>query len=86
MKRAVKTLYGKNEPPQWRKLLWRLHWALISLVVVVAFPNYFYFQVFVVGLGVGTIFALPLNERVTQMITGGRFAAYRAVLLWFQTR
>ena len=48
--------------------------------------KFFYFQVFAVGLGVGTIFALPLNERITLMITGGRIAAYRAVLLWFQTR
>jgi len=84
---AAKTLYGgKDEPPQWLKPLWRWHWALFLLVVVAVAAANFYFQIFVVGLKVGTILAWPLNALITLMLAGGGFAAWMAVLLWCEIR
>lgn len=84
---AAKTLYGgKDESPQGLKPLWRWHWALFLLVVVAVAAANFYFQIFVIGLKVGTILAWPLNALITLMLVGGGFSAWMAVLLWCEIR
>lgn len=84
---AAKTLYGsKDKPPQWLKPLRGWHWALFFLVVVGVATANFYFQIFVIGLKVGTILAWPLNALITLMLVGGGFATWMAILLWYEIR
>lgn len=72
---------AEGEPPRWLMAIRAWNWTLFLLAVVAVAIANFHFQIFVIGLKVGTVLPWPLNALITLMLVGGGFAAWISILL-----
>lgn len=83
-KSSLEGLDGVNPRPSILNRRWNLL-AFIFAACSISFVN-FYYEIFVVGLRVGTVLIWPLNALITLMLVGTGFAVWIAIIIWNELR